>query len=265
VFENIGFAQKDGGSKRGMRSVLAAARVRYLQNFRNTAGVTRQLDAMELVTKMSSWDEEMKQAGRQHNLDIEYSAWMNPNADSTTDASGNYVYLTRGILAEIENYDPDGDTTYPNVIDCNGSLSEDDFFGAVSEKVFDKGPGRKALFADGAFLTHINKWASVKQQLKPEMTIYGLAVSKLVGIHGDYDIYHIGTFNKFRPTANAGFACVLNLDKLVRKYLDGFDQRWEDGIQTPGDMVKEGNFFSTCGWSLRSREQHFTIKNIKSV
>lgn len=255
-----GFCQKDGGSKRGIRSVTAAARTRYLQVFRNTFGITQQLLNSEEIVNVKAWSEEMKLAAREHNLDKEGSFWFAPYADSTTDSSGNTCYISRGLIAEITNYG----TNSQNVIDCKGSIDEDSFLGTISETIFSRGASKKMLLADGRFLTKIMGFAIGKLQLQPSMeeTDFGLAIGTLVSAHGILKIVHCGVPAVYHSTAEAGFGLVVDPDKIKYKYLSNMDNRYEEGIQTPGDLVKEGQFYSVAGLSARNLSHHFIVKNI---
>ena len=259
VWKCVGFAQKDGGSKRGIRTVLAAARTRYLQVQRNTFGITLQLQNSDEVTNVKAWSEEMKLAAREHNLDKEGTFWYGPNADSTTDASSNTVYLARGILQEIRQYN-----SQSNVVDLNGSMDEEAFLGDVCEKIFATGPSKKMALLDGRFLSKIMAFGIGKQQLQPSMqeTPYGLAIGTLVSVHGILKIVHQGVSSIFNASEEAGFGVVIDPDRCVYKYLDNMDNRYDEGIQTPGDLVKEAQFYSVCGASLRSRSHHYIVENI---
>ena len=259
TFVCVGFCQKEGGGKRGIRNVVAAARTRYVQVFLITFGITKQLDNSVEVVSTKAWTEEMKQAAREHNLDKEGSFWFNANADSTTDSSGNTCYLSRGILTEIENYNSGS-----NVIDLNGSMTEDDFLGGVSESIFEYGPSKKILLADGHLLTKIMGFGIGKQQLQPSMTEtpYGLAIGTLVSIHGILRIVHCGVMSKYLASSEAGFGLVLDPERIKYKYLENMDNRYQEGIETPGDRVKEAQYYSVCGVSVRSRSHHNIIKNM---
>ena len=259
TFVCVGFCQVAGGSKRGMRTVLAAARERFLQVFLITFGITKQLANSDEVVSTKAWSEEMKLAAREHNLDKEGCFWYNANVDSTTDASSNTVYLGRGILTEIENYNSGS-----NVIDLNGSMTEDDFLGGVSESIFQYGPSKKMLLADGHFLTKIMGFAIGKQQLQPSMqeTSYGLAIGTPVSMHGIQRIVHTGVSAQYHTAGEAGFGLVLDPERIVYKYMENMDGRYEEDIETPGDRVKEAQFYSVCGPSVRSRSHHNIIKNM---
>lgn len=259
VWKCVGFAQKDGGSKRGIRTVLAAARTRYLQVQRNTFGITMQLQNSDEVTNVKAWSEEMKLAAREHNLDKEGTFWYGPNADSTTDADANTVYLARGILAEIENYNGGS-----NVVDLEGDMDEEAFLGDVCQQVFATGPSKKLALLDGRFLTKIMGFGIGKQQLQPSMqeTPYGLAIGTLVSVHGILKVVHQGITGVYNAADEAGFGVVLDPDRTVYKYLNNMDNRYDEGIQTPGDLVKEAQFYSVCGTSLRSLSHHYEIKNV---
>jgi hypothetical protein len=255
----VGFAQKDGGSKRGVRTVIAAARTRYLQVQRNTFGITMQLQNSDEVVNVKAWSEEMKIAAREHNLDKEGTFWYGPNADSTTDSSSNTVFLARGILQEIRQYNSGS-----NVVNLQGSMDEDSFLGNVMEQIFAKGASKKMGLLDGRFLSKIMGFAVGKQQLQPSMqeTPYGLAIGTLVSVHGILKIVHQGVSATYNAASEAGFGLVLEPDRCVYKYLQNMDNRYEEGIQTPGDLVKEAQFYSVCGASLRNRSHHFIVENI---
>jgi len=255
----VGFAQKDGGSKRGIRTVLAAARTRYLQVQRNTFGITLQLQNSDELTNVKAWSEEMKLAAREHNLDKEGTFWYGPNADSTTDSASNVVYLARGILQEIRQYNEGS-----NVIDLNGSMDEEAFLGDVMEQVFATGPSKKMGLLDGRFLSKIMGFGIGKQQLQPSMkeTPYGLAIGTLVSVHGILKVVHQGVTSIFNSAEEQGFGTVIDPERTVYKHLMDMDNRYQEGIETPGDLVNEAQFYSVCGASLRSRSHHFIIENI---
>jgi hypothetical protein len=141
-------------------------------------------------------------------------------------------------------------------------MDEDKFFGSVAEKVFEYGPSRKTLFADAKFLTRLNGFARVKQQVKPKMTDYGVSVSEIETGHGIIDVMRCGVFNKHTLPDAQGFAVVLDLPNVVYKYIKNRDNKYQVDIQTPGDDVREGQFITECGLSLRLLDHHKVIKNI---
>jgi hypothetical protein len=72
--EIVGHATRQGGSKRTLKSQLAAARERYCQIFKRSLGVTDTAMKVVLETKsVDAWDEEIEQAMVEHKKDIEYS------------------------------------------------------------------------------------------------------------------------------------------------------------------------------------------------
>lgn len=258
VFECVGFAQKEGGDKRAIRAQIAAPKTRYTQIFKNTFGITHTLMNSETLMNISAWEEEMLQAAQQHQLDKELALWTGPGVDSSTDADSATVYLTRGILNELG-------ATYTT--DCGGGMDEEFFFGTVSEDCFAYGPSKKILLADNKFVSRINKWALVRQQLQPKETKYGLAISELITAHGTFDIIHCGTTSKFMHNDELGFALCLDPDRVVIKYLPqkalgAGDTAYEEGIETPGSSRKEAHFVSQIGLSVRSLKHHRIIKNI---
>jgi hypothetical protein len=252
-FVCIGFGQKEGGSKRAIRAQLATNRTRYLQNFRNTWGITEQFDKTELIVKQDAWTEEMKQAQQQHQYDKEFSFWFNPYADSTTDAAGNTVPLTRGLLGEL--------IASGNVINCGGALTMDQLFGDVSQECFAHG-GKKLLVADGKFLNRISSDPIVRQQLRPKDTAFGVAINTLLGVHGEWTIIHSGIFGQFLPESEYGVACSIDPDYIKYKHLDSMDSRYKEGIETPGDQVREADFRATVGISVKALNRHKWIYNI---
>ena len=211
----VGFCQIEGGSKRGIRNVAAAARTRYLQVFRNTFGITLQLQYSDEITNVKSWPEEMRLCAREHSLDKEHAFWFGPNADSTTDASGYTCYLSRSITAEIENYNSGS-----NVINCGGTFTENSFLGPVSQQIFDKGSSTKLLLADGQMLSDIMEFGIGKLQLQPSMkeTDYGLSIGTLISVHGVYKIIHQGVSSHVLHADEAGYGLVLDPDYVKYKY-----------------------------------------------
>lgn len=254
TLEIIGWAGRQGGSKRSMKSQLAATRTRYCQIFKRSFGVTDTLMNVLLETKsVDAWDEEMTQSLVDHKKDIEFSFWLNAAVDSSTDASSYTAYLTRGIIAELGS-------TYTT--DCEGNLDEDKFFGTVCEDVFEYGPRRKMAFADSKFKSRFDSWARVKQQTKAMDTDYGLSVTEIETGHGILEVSVCGVFDKFFQDADKGYMVVLDLDRVVYKYINKRDSKYEADIQTPGDDAREGQFITECGVSLRSLAHHRIVKNI---
>lgn len=254
TLEVMGWAGRQGGSKRSMKSQLAAPRTRYCQIFKRSFGVTDTLLNVLLEAKsVDAWDEEMTQALVEHKKDIEFSFWLNAGADSSTDASSYTAYLTRGIIAELGS-------TYTT--DCEGGCDEDKFFGTVCEEIFEYGPRRKMAFVDAKFKSRFDSWSRVKQQTKPSETDYGINVTEIETGHGILEVAVCGVFDKFFSDANKGYMVVLDLDRVVYKYINKRDSKYEADVQTPGDDAKEGQFITECGLSLRSLAHHRIVKNI---
>lgn len=250
-----GCAFREGTAKASQKAQLAATRTRYTQIFKRTFGVSGTLEESKLVLDIDGWTEEMKQAGREHRLDIENSAWFNPNADSTTDASGT-VYLGRGIIEEIGTTR----TTY-----YNGSFDEAELFGRISQEVFEFGPRKKTMFVNAEMMSTLNEMPRVKIQTKPMETQYGFKIQTIEAGHGMYNIVMNGTFDKHFGDDEGPFAVVLDLERTYYKYMSNRDSKFYDMIQTPGDDAREGQFITECGFSLRSLPHHRIIRKAPSA
>lgn len=254
VWTIMGNAFKQGGSKATLKSQLAAARERYVQITKRSFGVTDTAMNLMLETKqVDLWDEEATQALVEHKKDIEYMFWMNPQADSTTDSGSNTVYLTRGIIGELiaqDQYD-----------DIGGGLTEDQFFGPVCEKIFEFGPARKSLFVDARFKSIINGWERAKVMSKNRETKAGLNIQELETGHGILEIVLCGVFNKFYGDTKKGFGVALDLERLAYKYVKNRDTKISENIHTPGDDVKESQYITEAGPSLRSLQHHRVVYN----
>lgn len=254
IIQITGFASKQGGSKRSMKSILATPRVRYCQIFKRTFGITKTLAKSQLETKMNALDEEQMQSLVEHKKDIELSIWSNGAADSTTDAAGNAVYLTRGIEAEL------ADEKYTT--DCGGNMDEDFFFSTVMEDCFKYGPGTKTGFADAKFISRINSFARNKIQTQVKENKYGLMVMEVMSAHGTLQLTPCGTFGQYKNADQEGFCTVLDLNRVELRHMEGRDTTMEMDVQTPGDDVIEGMYLSEIGLSLKSLLHHRIIKNI---
>jgi hypothetical protein len=254
VFFISGHASKQGGSKRTMKSILAAPRTRYCQIFKRTFGITRTLAASQLETKINALDEEQQQALVEHKKDIEFAFWANAAADSTLDAAGSTVYLTRGIESELA-----GDTY---TTDCGGSMDEDYFFSTVMEDVFRYGPNTKVLFADAKMISRISGFQRVKLQAKVGENRYGQKVTEVFSNHGTLQVVPCGVYGQYKDQSQEGFGTVLDLDRVEMRFMENRDTKMEMDIQTPGDDVIEGQYYSEVGISLKSLLHHRIIKNI---
>ena len=254
TFVCIGFASKQGGSKRSIRAQLADPRTRYAQIFKNTYGISGSLDQSKLVVDINAWDEEMKQAGREHQMDKEYAFWFNAAADSSTDSGSNTVYMTRGIIAELMT----DSECYTN---ANGTFDEDFFFNTVLANAFKYGPSRKTLFADAELLGRIDKWARDRLKVHSDDNDYGLAITELISVHGTVEIVHAGNFGQVLSTNESCFGVFLDLDRVVYKYMQKRDSQMTENTQTPGDDVREATLLSEVGLSLRSLKHHHVVGN----
>ncbi len=252
----VGNAMKQGGSKATMISQLAAQRTRYVQIIKRSFGVTRTSEEVELLLSGANkpMDEEFIQAQIETRKDIEYSFWFNAYADSTTDTGAATVYLTRGIIGELANND--------RIMDCNG-LTEDKFFGEISEKIFEYGNQRKMLILSPAGISTITKWARVKLQMKPADTTYGININTVETNHGILDFTRFSGFSSFFPAANASFGVVLDLPYVRYKHISNRDMKVDDKINTPGDDVYEKQIIAEVGLSLRVLKSHLALKNFK--
>jgi len=253
VFENVGYCAKEGGSKRGIRAQVGEDVVRYLQIFKNTFGITGTLLNSDLVVSKSSWSEEMTQAQIQHQKDKEFSMWFNPDYDSTTDANSNTVYLTRGIYNILK-------TDYST--NCDGSMTELEFMGDVCADIFAYGSSSKLLIVDAAFMKKLMGFAWVRQQTRPGDTKFGLKVSDIETDFGELKVICTGVFSKYFEESEAGMAMAIDPNYIKYKYQKGRDGVYQEGIQTPGDDVKEASFLSQCGVTIKNLNNHRFIYNI---
>jgi hypothetical protein len=260
IWTVMGYAARQGGSKASILSQIAEPRVRYTQIFKWTFGVSNTLKKVLLETNGSVWDEEMTQASVEHKRDLEFSFWLNPAADSSTDTNSYTVYMTRGLLAEL------GST---HTIDCEGSLDEDKLFGDVAEQIFQYGSRRKTLFCDAKAKTKINSFARVKQQTKAKDTAYGLSVQEIETGHGVLEMVSFGLPDRFFPENSAtagvytkGFMCALDLENIKYKHIKDRDSYYETKVQTPGDDAEEGQFITEAGVLVSMLAHHKIINNI---
>lgn len=261
VWGIIGWAGRQGGSKRSMKSQLAATRERYCQIFKRSLGVTETAMQVVLETKnVDAWDEELEQAMVEHKHDLEYSFWWNAYADSSTDASSHTVYLTRGLISELTNY-----TTISasgQVSDCGGALDEDMFFGPLAEAIFEYGPQNKTLFCDAKFKSTLNRFERVKVQNKSKETDFGITVDTIQTGHGTLNVITCGVFDKFLQDSEKGYGVVLDLDRVYYRYIKNRDSKFQDHIETAGDDAREAQYITEAGLALYSLPHHRIIKNV---
>ena len=255
TLEIIGFAGRDGGTKAPIRAQLATPRTRRCQIYKRSFGVTDTLKNVNLETKyVDAWGEEQTQGLVEHKKDIEFSFWMNPNADTTTDANSFPVNLSRGILAELRNSS--------NFIHGGGGVSEDYFFSTIAERIFKYGPTRKAFLVDSRLKSIMSGWSRVKQQTKPKETAYGINLQEIETSHGILEIMTNGVFNRFLPESQMGFGVAMDFDRVVYKFIKNRDSKFADNIETPGTDAREAQYITECGLSLRSLKHHIIVEGI---
>lgn len=260
VWTIIGWAGRQGGSKRSMKSQLAAARERYCQIFKRSMGVTDTAMQVVLETKnVDAWDEEQEQALVEHKRDIEFSFWFNPYADSSTDASAYTVYTTRGLVRELENY-----TTINSggqVIDGESDMTEEKFCGVFAEQIFAYGPQTKTIFMDAKAKSVFNSWERVKVRNTAKATDFGINVETLETGHGTLNVITCGAFDKCLHDSQKGYAVVLDLDRVHYRFIKNRDTKFQEGIETPGDDAKEAQYITEAGLALLSLPHHYVVKN----
>jgi hypothetical protein len=251
VLRVIGSAHTEGGPKRAIRSQLADARTRYVQIFKNSFGVTGTAQAIKYEVSPNSWDEEQEQTAIDHNLDREWSFWFNPAADSTTDVSGDTVNLTRGLLAEIRLDHDD--------IDVSSGLTEDIFFGTVSEQIFAYGPKRKIFLCDATMRSFFNGMAREKMMTKTTESKYGFAITEIDTGHGILEIAATSVFTANMDVGTYGFGVALDPKRLKYRFLPGRDSFLEKNTQTAGQDAKEAQFITECGLSALCLPHHSIV------
>lgn len=252
VLRVIGSASVEGGPKRSIRSQMADARTRYVQIFKNSFGVTGTAQAIKYEVSPNSWDEEQEQTAIDHNLDREWSFWFNPAADSTTDVSAETVNLTRGILAEIRLDHDD--------IDVSAGLTEDIFFGTVSEQIFAYGPKRKVFLCDATMRSFFNGLSRDKMMTKTTESKYGIAVSEIDTGHGVLEVSATSVFTANMDVGTYGFGVAVDPKRLKYRFLAGRDTFLEKNIQTAGQDAKEAQFISECGLSALCLPHHCIVR-----
>jgi hypothetical protein len=253
VLQIVGFADKESGEKAAIRQQLGAPRKRNVQILKRTFGISNTMKQIQLETgAVNAWGEERTQALVEHKKDIEYTMWWNANADSTTDADGTTVNLTRGIIPEL--------TAAGRFSTYTGDISETFFFGEFAESVFEFGPQKKVFFVDSRLKTIMGEWSRVKQQTKPMETKYGISVVEIETNHGTLQIMTNGAFNRFLPDSQKGFGVVCDLERFVYKHLAERDSYYEEDVQTPGLDAKEAQYITEAGMSLRSLKHHLVLR-----
>ena len=240
-------AWREGTAKADQKSQIATPRTRYLQIFKRSFGITGTLEESEQEVDIKAWDEERMQAAYNHKLDIENACWLNPAADSTTDASSGAVYLSRGLIAEIG----DSNTSF-----YDGSFEENWFFGEFAQRSFRYGSRRKQMFVNADAMTSITGFGRVKQQLKPMDTKYGLKITEIETGHGIFEIVMGGNFDNAMPSDIGPFGAVLDLDYLRFRSMSNRNFRMDDDIETPGTDAREGQFITEAGFVLYSLPNH---------
>ena len=246
------YACREGGSKRTITSQLAAARTQTTQILKRSFGISKTMEKVETLTSPKDWDEEMTQAAYNLKLDCENAAWF-CGGGSSTDANSNAVLFMTGLIPTISS-DP------TRVFDCNGALTEQMFFQILMPQIFQYGPKLKTLFADAKLQALICGWPAGKAWITQRETAFGIDIQELKSPFGTLQIVLCGAFSNFLPASQTGYGVVLDLKNVVWRPLR--DWYMEEGIETPGDDTREGQFVTEAGMMLKMIAFHSIIKNI---
>ena len=246
------FADREGGSKRSITSMIGAARNVTTQILKRSFGITKTMDEVVTLTNPKDWSEEMNQAAYNLKLDCENAGWYS-GGGSTTDANSNTIRFMTGVIPTIS-----GDST--RVFNCQGALTETLFFQGIMPELFKYGPKVKTLFADAKLVALICGWPAGKAWITQKETEFGIDVQVLKSTFGTLNIILCGAFTNFLTSDQAGYGVVLDLKNIIWRPLRNW--KMEENTQTPGDDTKEAQIVIEAGMMVKMIQFHSIIKNI---
>lgn len=144
-----------------------------------------------------------------------------------------------------------------NIMELDGSMSYNDFID-FAEMVTAYGGDEKIIICNSGMLTLINKEVIGKNNVQlciddAKTKEFGIKISKLNTVHGDFNFAVDRSFNELFPSTLAvGFALEMELieDQILRPDV------WKENVETPGTDGRVDQAIGESGLKLINEERH---------
>lgn len=227
-----------GGSPTAVYNYTGISRLPFFVT--NTANVVATYGG-KLITQ------EQKQKAIEHMLDMERSMLFGERKEDTSGSSPKRS--TRGLLKFLTS----------NIKSSAGNLTEL-AFNQWLQDVFKYGSSTKTLFASPLLVTVISTWAGAKLQTVSEAKAkYGIHVTRYVSPHGELNIVKEPLFE---GAIYGGYGAVIDMDKIMYKYLEGRDTQLITNIQAPDVDGRRDEYKTEAGLCVMNPESHGLITGV---
>jgi hypothetical protein len=250
----IGRAKPENDTSDPARSNNPVQKTNYTQIIRTPIESSNTLRATDTWTIPSDWDRQTQHAGIEHKKDWEYTFFFGlPSEDTTNTAKP--LRTTGGVFNFVAT----------NVTDAGGTMTEDEFFGAMNAGFRYGSQDMKTAFASRLAVGVVNAYPRGKLELiqSDRDQTYGLKVTRYVSPFGDLNLI---THNLLEGATYGGYIVGLDMRQIKRRPLANADVSRDTQILTnrqPNDQDgRKDEYLTEQGLQFGQEKAHFYIKNI---
>lgn len=248
----IGTAQPENDTSKVPRQNIPTKTTNYTQIHRTPFEQSGSLQASSFQVAPAEWDRLAKDAGIEHNKDIELAHLFGKKSLSTPGSTE--ARTTGGALAFI--------TT--NQTDAGGDLSETEFNAFMASKA--RYASRQNLAMGSATaVSALNKFPASKQQTVNSEKTYGMNVTQYTSPFGSLNlVYH----RLLEGTKYGGYLPVVDMDEVKYRPLEGGGVSRDTKVlpnRQPRDQDgTKSEYLTECGLQFGLAEKHGVITGITS-
>lgn len=242
----LGNAVAEGANAPTSRMVKKVNNYNYCQIFRQSFGATRTLQKSSLYGP-NYLKQEGKERGIEHAKYMEMAFWF---GERGIDVSGDEPLRSTGGVVEF---------VVTNAQDFSGTLTEA-LMDTAAESAFRYGESDvRFLFCGRAANSAVSQLAVGKVRLVPRDKIYGLAVTRYIATHGEWNII---PHRLWEGGENADLGVSVDMANLKYRYLKDSDTSLHMNIQANDlDGIKH-EFLSECGLERRQEKTFMLLTDM---
>jgi hypothetical protein len=225
----------------------------FTQIFRTPLYLTRTALKTRLRTG-NAYQEARREVLELHAIEME-RAFIFGEQIASVGANGQPMRATGGVVSFLG-----ADATFTNIWDFSTLTFNMTQWELTLENALRYGSSEKLLLAGSTLINYLNqlvKRVSV-MNVVPGEEAYGMKIYEYITPYGTLYVKVHPLFS-IHPTFK-GFGVILDLDKLVFRYID--DTTYKPNIQTPDQDARKDEFLTEAGLELQHQKAHAYIKNV---
>lgn len=241
----LGSAYAEGASVGTARIKIPSTKHNFTEIVREFVDLTNTQNATDMYGTNDYRAYLRKKKGIEFKKQIEYKFWF---GEKNEDLSGTEPRRTTGGVQEFVT---------KNALNAKGNLTLAEFLEWMGD-VFRYGSEEKWLFASPKVISQFEHWMVGKLELRPKDETFGLVAKRFVSGHGAINLVKHKLFEK----AYDGYAWLLDVDKIVYRYMQGRDVKLLLDVQNPGDDKTMDEYRAEVGLEFALPDAHGYIYNV---